>query len=116
VECAAQAGTEYVLCGNGFGPKNSPLQDGVPATYNGALTPLEVPGCPASCQLISGGQTARVDCRGRRSRPDHQAIEFRVGVRRLDWFALRGRDPRNQRRHGQIQGPCTPMTREATFR
>jgi uncharacterized protein (TIGR03437 family) len=60
-ECAVQAGTEYVLWGNGFGPKNSPLQDGAPAVYNGSLTPLEVPGGPASCQLTIGGQTARVD-------------------------------------------------------
>ncbi len=61
VECAVQAGVEYVLWGNGFGPKNSPLQDGLPATYSGSLTPLEVPGGPASCQLTIGGQTARVD-------------------------------------------------------
>jgi uncharacterized protein (TIGR03437 family) len=60
-ECAVQAGTEYVVWGNGFGPKNSPQQDGVPAVYNGSLTPLEVPGGPASCQLIIGGQTAQVD-------------------------------------------------------
>src|SRR6266853_735844 len=61
VECTVQAGAEYVLWGNGFGPKNSPLQDGLPATYSGSLTPLEVPGGPASCQLTIGGQTARVD-------------------------------------------------------
>jgi uncharacterized protein (TIGR03437 family) len=60
-ECAVQAGTEYVMWGNGFGPKNSPLQDGVPATYSGSLTPLEVPGGGASCQLVIGGQTAQVD-------------------------------------------------------
>ena len=60
-ECAAQAGTEYVLWANAFGPKNAPLQDGVPAVYNGSLTPLEVPGAPASCQLTVGGQAARVD-------------------------------------------------------
>ena len=60
-ECAVQAGAEYVLWGNGFGPKNSPQQDGAPAVYNGSLTPLEVPGGSASCQLIIGGQTARVD-------------------------------------------------------
>jgi uncharacterized protein (TIGR03437 family) len=60
-ECAVQAGTEYVLWGNGFGPKNSPQQDCATAVYDGSLTPLEVPGSPASCQLIIGGQMARVD-------------------------------------------------------
>jgi hypothetical protein len=33
----------------------------VPAAYNGSLTPLAVPGSPASCQLTVGGQAARVD-------------------------------------------------------
>jgi uncharacterized protein (TIGR03437 family) len=30
----------------------------MPAVYNGSLTPLEVPG---DCQLVIGGQPARVD-------------------------------------------------------
>ncbi|MDP8981600.1 MAG: family 16 glycosylhydrolase [Acidobacteriota bacterium] len=60
-ECAVQAGNEYVLWANGFGPKNAPLQDGVPAVYNGSLTPLEVPGSSANCQLVIGGRPARVD-------------------------------------------------------
>ena len=57
-ECAVQAGSSYQLWANGLGPKNAPLQDGVPAVYNGSLTPLEVPGGPASCQLTIGGQAA----------------------------------------------------------
>lgn len=60
-ECTVVPGTVYQLWANGLGPKNSPLQDGVPAPYNGSLTPLEVPGSPGSCQLIVGGQPARVD-------------------------------------------------------
>ena len=60
-ECAVTAGTEYQLWANGLGPKNSPEQDGAPAVYNGSLTPLEVPGSPASCQLTIDGQAARVD-------------------------------------------------------
>jgi len=59
-ECAIQAGNSYQLWANGLGPKNAPLQDGVPAVYNGSLTPLEVPGSPASCQLTIGGQAATV--------------------------------------------------------
>jgi uncharacterized protein (TIGR03437 family) len=59
-ECAVQAGSSYQLWANGLGPKNAPLQDGVPAVYNGSLTPLEVPGGPASCQLTIGGQAATV--------------------------------------------------------
>lgn len=58
--CAVQAGVGYVLWGNGLGPKNSPQQDGVPAMYAEALTELEVPGGPSSCQLTIGGQTAAV--------------------------------------------------------
>lgn len=60
-ECAATPGSVYQLWANGLGPKNSPLQDGAPALYTGSLTPLEVPGSPASCQLTIGGQPARVD-------------------------------------------------------
>jgi uncharacterized protein (TIGR03437 family) len=30
------------------------------AVYNGSVTPLEVPGSPASCQLTIGGQAATV--------------------------------------------------------
>jgi uncharacterized protein (TIGR03437 family) len=60
-ECVVQAGTAYQLWGNGFGAKNAAQQDGVPAAYNGSLTPLAVPGGPASCQLTIGGQAARVD-------------------------------------------------------
>ena len=59
-ECAVQAGGIYQLWGNGFGPKNEPSQDGVPAVYNGSLPPLEVPGSPASCQLAIAGQPATV--------------------------------------------------------
>ncbi len=58
--CAVRAGIGYVLWGNGFGPKNSPQVDGVPASFTGALTPLEIPGGPSSCQLTIGGQTASV--------------------------------------------------------
>ena len=59
-ECAVQAGRSYQLWANGLGPKNAPLEDGMPAVYNGSLTPLEVPGSPASCQLTIGGQSATV--------------------------------------------------------
>lgn len=59
-ECVVQPGLSYQLWGNGFGPKNGPSQDGVPATFAGSLTPLEVPGNPASCQLTIGGQPAIV--------------------------------------------------------
>jgi len=60
-ECAVRPGGVYQLWGNGFGPKNSAQQDGVPAAYTGSLTPLEVPGGPASCRLIIGGQGATVN-------------------------------------------------------
>jgi uncharacterized protein (TIGR03437 family) len=56
-ECSVLAGTEYQLWANGFGPKNSPQQDGLPVVYPGSLTPLEVPG---GCQLTIGGQPAAV--------------------------------------------------------
>jgi uncharacterized protein (TIGR03437 family) len=59
-ECAVQAGGNYVLWANALGPMNAPLQDGIGAVYNGSITPLEVPGSPASCQLTIGGQTASV--------------------------------------------------------
>ena len=59
-ECAVQAGGYYELWANALGPKNGPSQDGMGAVYNGSLTPLEVPGSPASCQLTIGGQTASV--------------------------------------------------------
>jgi len=59
-ECTVQAGGTYQLWANALGPKNEPLEDGIPATYNGSLTPLEVPGSPASCQLTIGGQPAIV--------------------------------------------------------
>jgi len=59
-QCAVQAGGNYTLWGNGFGPKNAAQQDGAPATYSGSLTPIEIPGSPASCQLTIGGQTAAV--------------------------------------------------------
>ena len=60
-ECAAQAGTVYQLWANGLGPKNAPEQDGVPVVYTGGpLTPLEVPGGNAACQLTIGGQSASV--------------------------------------------------------
>jgi uncharacterized protein (TIGR03437 family) len=57
----AQAGTVYQLWANGLGPKNAPEQDGVPVAYNGSLTPLEVPGGTAACQLTVGGQAAVVN-------------------------------------------------------
>jgi uncharacterized protein (TIGR03437 family) len=59
-ECSVQAGAVYELWANALGPKNAPLQDGMGAVYNGSLTPLEVPGSPASCQLTIGGETATV--------------------------------------------------------
>ena len=60
-ECAVTPGTEYQLWANGLGPKNSVLQDGVPAPDNGSVTPLEVSGGSAKCALTIGGQAARVD-------------------------------------------------------
>jgi uncharacterized protein (TIGR03437 family) len=60
-ECGAQAGTVYQLWANGLGPKNAPEKDGVPMVYSGSLTPLEVPGGAAACQLTIGGQPAIVD-------------------------------------------------------
>ncbi|HLY20803.1 MAG TPA: IPT/TIG domain-containing protein, partial [Bryobacteraceae bacterium] len=60
-ECVPQAGGVYQLWVNGLGPKNAAEQDGVPVVYSGSLTPLEVPGGSASCQLTIGGQTATVD-------------------------------------------------------
>ena len=59
-ECAVQPGVEYQLWGTGFGPKNSPQLDGVPAVYSGSLTPLAVPGSPAACKLTIGGHPATV--------------------------------------------------------
>jgi len=59
-ECSAQAGTVYQLWANGLGPKNALEQDGVPVIYSGSLTPLEVPGGTAACQLTIGGQPATV--------------------------------------------------------
>ena len=59
-ECAVQAGGIYELWANALGPLNAPQQDGIGAVYNGSITPLEVPGSPASCQLTIGGQTASV--------------------------------------------------------
>jgi len=56
------AGAVCTLYGNGFGAKNSPSQDGVPASVpaGGSITGLEVPGSPASCQLSVGGIQAAV--------------------------------------------------------
>ena len=59
-ECVPQAGGTYQLWANGLGPKNGAEQDGVPTPFSGDLTPLEVPGGTASCQLTIGGQTAKV--------------------------------------------------------
>jgi beta-glucosidase len=59
-ECVVQASGNYQLWPNALGPKNAPLQDGAGAVYTGSLTPLEVPGSPATCQLTIGGQTASV--------------------------------------------------------
>ena len=60
-ECAVLPGVEYQLWANGFGPKNVPQQDGVPVVYAGSLAPLEVPGAPASCQLVIAAHPAQVD-------------------------------------------------------
>ena len=60
-ECAVTAGAQYQLWANGLGPKNSPQQDGVPASFTTSLKPLEVPVSPASCQLTIGGRSAQVD-------------------------------------------------------
>ncbi|HTQ56936.1 MAG TPA: family 16 glycosylhydrolase [Bryobacteraceae bacterium] len=60
-ECGAQTGGVYQLWANALGPKNAAEQDGVPAVYAGSLTPLEVPGGNASCQLTIGGKAAAVD-------------------------------------------------------
>jgi uncharacterized protein (TIGR03437 family) len=60
-ECSPQAGGIYQLWVNGLGPKNAAETDGVPVVYNGSLTPLQVPGGNASCQLTIGGQNATVD-------------------------------------------------------
>jgi uncharacterized protein (TIGR03437 family) len=49
------AGAVCTLYGNGFGPKNSPSQDGVPAS--GPVSGLEVPG---GCQLSIAGVSAEV--------------------------------------------------------
>jgi beta-glucosidase len=58
--CTVQPGGVYQLWANGFGPKNGAQQNGVPAPYTGSLTPLEVPGGPAACQLTIAGQPATV--------------------------------------------------------
>ena len=61
-ECAVKAGGTYQLWANGLGPKNAPERDGTPTVFDGgSLTPLEVPGSPASCKLTIGGKTAHVD-------------------------------------------------------
>jgi uncharacterized protein (TIGR03437 family) len=60
-ECTAQAGGVYQLWANALGPKGAAEQDGVPVQYTGSLTPLEVAGGNASCQLTIGGQAAVVD-------------------------------------------------------
>jgi beta-glucosidase len=60
-QCIVKAGGVYELSGNGFGPKNSPQKDGVPASNSGSLTPLEVPDSPSSCHLTIGGQRAKVE-------------------------------------------------------
>jgi uncharacterized protein (TIGR03437 family) len=59
-ECTVQAGGNYQLWANSLGPKNAPPEDGQGAVYSGSLTPLEVPGSPASCQLTIGGQAASI--------------------------------------------------------
>ncbi|MBZ5584650.1 MAG: family 16 glycosylhydrolase [Acidobacteriia bacterium] len=59
-ECAVRPGVTYQLWGNGFGPKNGAQENGAPAPYTGSLTPLQVPGSPASCQLTIAGQAAIV--------------------------------------------------------
>ncbi len=59
-ECAVESGGIYALWGNGFGPRNGAMQDGVPAPTAGGLGPIEVPGSPASCALTIGGQPAAV--------------------------------------------------------
>lgn len=57
----AQADTAYQLWANGLGPKNAPEQDGVPVVFTGgSLSPLEVSGGTANCQLTIGGLPANV--------------------------------------------------------
>ena len=59
--CAPAPGATCVLWGNGFGPKNAPQQDGVPASGTpSSLSGLEVPGSPAACQLTIAGQPATI--------------------------------------------------------
>ena len=58
-ECAVQPGVAYQLWGTGFGPKNSPQQDGVPAV--GSPAQLAVPGSPAACKLTIGSRPATVE-------------------------------------------------------
>ncbi len=60
-ECGAEAGGVYQLWANALGPKGAGEKDGVPVQYSGSLTPLEVAGGNASCQLTIGGQAALVD-------------------------------------------------------
>jgi len=61
LQCTAQANGVYQLWANGLGPKNAAEQDGVPVAYSGGpLTPLQVVGGNAACQLTIGGQPATV--------------------------------------------------------
>jgi len=60
-ECTAQSGGVYQLWANALGPKGAAERDGVPVQYTGSLTPIEVAGGSASCQLTIGGQAAVVD-------------------------------------------------------
>jgi len=54
-------GVTCVIWGNGFGPKNTPSHDGVPASGTpSSLSDLEVPGSPATCELTIAGQPATV--------------------------------------------------------
>ena len=61
VSGAPALGATCVMWGNGFGPKNMPQQDGVPASgMPSSLSDLEVPGSPAACELTIAGQPATV--------------------------------------------------------
>ena len=104
-ECAVQAGTEYVLWGNGFGPKNSPLQDGAPAVGARVINAAGGTRWPGQLPVNHRRPDGPSRLLRRRTRPDHRPVELRVPVRRIDWFALCRRDPRDQRRHRQIQDP-----------
>ena len=103
-ECAVQPGVSYQLWGNGFGPKNGPSQDGVPATFAGSLTPLEVPDSPANCQLTIGGQPVPVQYCGAAPGEIIDQLNF-VYPSRVNQRTICGCGPHYQRRDRQISRP-----------